>query len=780
MLRCSAWQGHSRDRQTGRQSRRFQRRKVPIDQEGDSIMTEHYHRGSLWLAGTAMLAITAATPALAQQQAANAADSGDIIVTATKRNESVRQIAAPISAVSGDQLQKMNANSLGDYIARLPGVVFNDYQPGVSEVVIRGIAATTYHEQGQTTVGYYINEFDVQEPNFPIVIPDVDTFDLDRVEVLRGPQGTLFGSSALGGVVNYVVKTADASKFDLAGEGLIGSTKNAAGQLNYAGKVMVNIPIISDKLAVRVMALQRFDAGYIDNIGLTPPRKATNDFRTRGIRGSVVFTPFDGTKITYMGMYQDSKLDDQTYISFDHTYTRTTGLAEPQKTSFFLNTLRLDQEIGDFANLSVLGSVDKKTNFTRFTDPYYFGVFSGPNVAFDDTHAHANIKTIEARLASKGDGPFRWLIGTSYIRSTKYSFDQMWAPGSEAYLTAHPDPTLPYPASALAPNDRIYAYLTNTLNTDFGIFGEATWKPVKGLEITAGGRYYSTRAEGDVNNMASYLAASPVDLTGHVNQKEHGFTPKASITVRPNSHLLAYLTYSRGYRVGGINPNAGLLPSIQSSYKSDKVDNYEAGLKATLWNGRLIADVSVFDMVWKNIQAREFGPAPQFFSFVENASSANVAGVEIAASVRPTRQLSLSTSITYEDARLTSVLPYAFAPDGVGYPSGTRLPGSSKWSISNNIDYEFTDVPGKPTVQLAHRYLSSAPVAFQTDVMRGNFNLFDARVSVTLREHFRLTGFIDNFTNKYGILNGPFSAQTAPAYSIVRPRTFGLRVDWSL
>ena len=731
-------------------------------------MTVHYNRGILWLAGTAMLAIAAATPALAQQ-ASDAPNSGDIIVTATKRNESVRQIAAPISAISGEQLQRMNANSLGDYIARLPGVVFNDYQPGVSEVVIRGIAATTYHEQGQTTVGYYINEFDVQEPNFPIVIPDVDTFDLDRVEVLRGPQGTLFGSSALGGVVNYVVKTADASKFDLAGEGLIGSTKNAAGQLNYAGKVMVNIPIISDKLAVRVMALQRFDAGYIDNIGLTPPKKATNDFRTRGIRGSVVFTPFEGTKITYMGMYQDSKLDDQTYISTGHTYLRSTGRTEPQKTSFFLNSLRLDQELGDFANLSVLASVDKKTNFTRFTDPYYFGVFSGPNVAYDDAHAHANIKTIEARLASKGDGPLRWLIGTSYIRSTKYSFDQMWAPGSEAQV-----------GSVLAPNDRIYGYLTNTLNTDFGIFGEATWKPVKGLEITAGGRYYRTRAEGDVNNLASYLSGSTVDLTGHVNQKESGFTPKVTITARPNSHLLAYLTYSRGYRVGGINPNAGLLPSIQPSYKSDTVDNYEAGVKATLFNGHLIADVSIFDMEWKNIQAREFGPAPQFFSFVENAAGANVTGVEVAATVKPTRQLSLSTSVTYEDGRLTANLPYDFAPNGKYYPAGTRLPGSSKWSISNNIDYEFTDVPGKPTVQLAHRYLSSAPVAFQTDVLRGNFNIFDARVSVTLREHFRLTGFVDNFTNKYGILNGPFSAQTAPAYSIVRPRTYGLRIDWSL
>jgi len=737
-------------------------------------------------AAVGALAAGLASPALAQDaghpDTVAAGGQADIIVTATKRKENIMQVAAPISAISGDQLARMNANSLEDYITRLPGVVFNDYQPGVSEVVIRGIAATTYHEQGQTTVGYYLNEFDIEEPGFPIAIPDIDTFDLDRVEVLRGPQGTLFGSSTLGGLVNYVAKTADTSKFDLAGEGLVGSTKNANGQLNYAGKAMVNIPIIQDKLAVRVMALQRFDAGYIDNIGLTPEKKATNDFRTRGIRGSVVFTPLEGTKITYLGAYQDTKLDDQTYISFDHTYTRTTGIEEPQKTSFFLNSLRLDQELGDIATLTVLGSVDKKTNFTRFTDPYGYvtGTFSGPDVAFDDAHAHANIKTIEARLASTDNGgPFRWLIGTSYIRSTKYSLDQMYAPGAEDYIDAHPG-DFAAPGNVLAPNDRIYGYLTNTLNTDFGVFGEATWKPVQGLELTAGGRYYRTRAEGDVDNLAGFVSGSTVDLTGHVNQKESGFTPKASITVRPNSHMLAYFTYSRGYRVGGINPNAGLLPSIQSSYKSDRVDNYEAGVKTTLWNGVLTLDADVFDMVWKNIQAREFGPAPEFYSFVENAASANVAGVELAATVRPVRNLSLSTSVTYEDARLSSLLPYAFAPNGVGYPSGTKLPGSSKWSISNNIDYDLPDLPGKPSIGLAHRYLSSAPVAFQSDVFRGNYNLFDARVSVTLREHLRLTGFVDNLTNKYGILNGPFSGQTAPAYSIIRPRTYGLRVDWSI
>ncbi|WP_419826109.1 TonB-dependent receptor [Sphingomonas sp.] len=708
------------------------------------------------------------------------AQSNEIIVTATKRRERIDQVPLAISAVTGDQLQRANANSLSDYINRLPGVVFNDYQPGVSEVVIRGISATTYHEQGQTTVGYYLNDVQIVEPGFPLGIPDIDTFDIDRVEVLRGPQGTLFGSSTLGGLVNYIAKTADPTRFDLAAEGLIGSTHNANGQLNYAGKAMVNIPIVADKLAVRVMALQRFDAGYIDNVGLTPAKQATNDFRTRGIRGSVVFTPTNDTKITYLGTYQDTKLDDETYITTGGTYVRSTGIREPQQTRFFLNSLRLDQTFQDFATLTVLGSIDHKRNRTTFADPYGYvtSTFGGPDVPFDKTRAHANIKTIEARLASADTGgPFRWLIGTSYLRSRQVSLDQLYDPGAEAFINNAEPGVFPYPASVLAPGDRVYSYFTSTRNTDFGVFGEATLRLMPGIEITGGGRYFRTEAKGDVVNGAGFVSGSPVDLAGSVDQKEHGFTPKATLSVKPNSHLLAYFTYSQGYRVGGINPNAGLLPAIPTAYGSDKVYNYEFGVKASTPDNRVTVDATVFNMDWKNIQAREFGPAPSFYSYVLNAADANVAGVEVALTVRPLRNLTISSNMTYQDAHLTKPLPDNYGP---GYPAGTTLPGSSNWSVANNVEYELPGVSGKPSVELAHRYLSTAPVAFGNPNTRGGFNVFDARAGVTVREHFRLLGFVNNMFNKYGILNAPFTAQTAPAYSIIRPRTYGLRIDWTL
>lgn len=702
----------------------------------------------------------------------------ELIVTATKRNESIRDVAMPISAVGGAELQKANANSLADYIVRLPGVTFNDYQPGISEVVVRGISATTYHEQGQTTTGYYLNEVVVVEPGFPIGIPDVDTFDLERVEVLRGPQGTLFGSSTLGGLVNYVAKTADTNKFEGAVQGLLGGVENGGGDSNYAVKAMLNVPIIADKLGVRLTGLQRFDAGFLDNPGTK--EEGVNDFRTRGLRGSMVFTPREGTKLTFLSAYQDSKLDDQTYLSRD--YIRNTARPEPQETDFWLNSLRLDQDVG-FANLTLLGSTNHKTNTTTYAYPYAYvtGVTTGAGSAYSIGAAKADIDTFEARLASKDDDRLKWLIGASYMRAEKSSADRIYQPGAAAYITANPSLFGGYSGAILAPGDAIYGYISDTYNKDFGIFGEVSYKFTPQWEITLGGRYYDTKNTATITNAAGSLGAgtfSPTASTFGTAQKEDGFTPKVTLAYRPQKGVTAYATYSRGFRVGGPNPNAAILPGIPTSYGSDTVDNYEAGLKTSLLQNRLTLDLSVFHLKWKDIQARLFTAAPYYYSYVTNAGAAKVDGVEFAGSLKVSQHITFSNSTTYQEAKLTTLLPDSFAVGG-GYAAGTTLPGSSKWSTSNNLTFDFPEAALQPTFEVAHRYLGKAPVAFGNPNTRGNFNIFDLRASISPAERVRVLGFVNNFTNEYGILNAPFTDQAAPAYSIVRPRTAGIRVDWS-
>ncbi|EJL22447.1 TonB-dependent receptor [Novosphingobium sp. AP12] len=728
-----------------------------------------------------VLGLGVSMPALAQDAAADGLAKDDIIVTATKRELRINDVPMPISAVSGDQLKAMNANSLADYITRLPGVVFNDYQPGISEVVIRGIAATTYHEQGQTTVGYYLNEVPLVEPGFPIGIPDIDTFDLKRVEVLRGPQGTLFGTSTLGGAVNYVAETADASKFDAAAQGLVGTTKNASGELNYAAKAMVNIPLVKDQLAVRVMALQRVDAGYLDNPGIGV--NGSSDYRTRGLRGSIVATPVEGTALTYLSTYQDTKLDDQTYLDLDNPYIRNTPRAEPQKTDFWLNSLRLDQDLS-FATLTMLGSITTKNNTTLYSYPYAYvtGVTTGDDAAYSLGDAHANIKSFETRLASSGDGPFQWLIGFSYMKARKHSDDRIYQGGAEAFIDANPALYGGNPGSLIAPNDAIYGYLSDTSNKNWGVFGEASWEFVPTVTLTLGGRYYNTRNTAEITNAPGSLAPgsyTTVASSFGVKQKEDGFTPKVSLSWKPSKDLLAYATYSQGYREGGPNPNAAILTGIPTSYKSDTVDNYEAGVKASLFDNVLTIDLAAFHIQWNDIQARLFTDAPYYYSYVTNAGGAKIDGVEFAGTVQASRMISFGSNVTHQDGRLSKFLPDTFAVGG-GYGSGTTLPGSSKWSVASNVRFEMVDTPGAPSIELAHRYLSKAPVAFGNDAKRGGFSVFDLRASMGLGENIRVMAFANNIFDKFGILNAPFTSQAVPAGSIIRPRTIGVKLDWTM
>ena len=309
-----------------------------------------------------------------------------------------------------------------------------------------------------------------------------------------------------------------------------------------------------------------------------------------------------------------------------------------------------------------------------------------------------------------------------------------------------------------------------------------SFKPVDTVEITVGGRYYDTKNSAQITNAAGTLAPgsfTPVSSSFGMTQKEDGFTPKVTLAFRPSDKLMVYGTFSRGFRVGGPNPNAAILEGIPTSYESDEVDNYEVGVKASLLDDRLLLDLTGFHLDWKNIQARLFSDAPYYYSYVTNAGGADIDGVEFSGTIRVNRMMSFSSNVTYQDARLSEFLPDTFAVGG-GYAKGTTLPGSSKWSVANNLKFDLGSVGGAPTFEIAHRYLSKAPVAFGNDAKRGGFNVIDLRASIGLSENLRIMAFANNLFDKFGILNAPFTSQAVPAGSIIRPRTIGLRADWSL
>lgn len=738
--------------------------------------------GSIYMtlaAGVCLPALAMAAPAAAQETGAGAAarqsaEVGVIVVTSTKRDEEISDVAGSVSALTAAELDELNAQSLADYVTRVPGVVFNDYQPGVSEVVIRGIASSTYHEANQATTGYYLNQIPLIEPGFPIAIPDVDTFDLSQVEILRGPQGTLFGSSSLGGAVNYVVNEADTSGFDAGGEGILTSTKGA-GELGYAVKGMVNVPIIQDKLAVRLVALQRYDAGYLDNTGTGDD--GSNDLRVRGLRGSIVWTPTETTTISALSMYQEYDLDDQTYVLFgadphERTYTRSTNVNEYQDTEFQLHSLRFDQELG-FADLTAIGSYIRKENDLAFDDSIFVGIDPRTGTAqLSGSTGKSETYYGELRLTSTSEGPFQWLIGGNITKMKAHSTDHVYIEGIGGYIDANPGEFDNQPASQIAPGDLVQRTVSDSDVRELALFGEVSYTFADALTLTLGGRLFEYQSEPRLQFLPNAALIDPFDYQPGA-QKESDFIPKVSLSYKPSDNFMAYALYSEGFRIGGINVYS-VAAGTPLNFESDSTRNYEVGVRFEPVPGEMSFDIAAYHIDWDNIQARLFVPVT-FEAYTTNGGGADIDGVELTLNFKPSRFLTLSSSVSYNDAKLSELLVDSFAPGG-GYAQGTSLPGASDWTVSNRLDFDLVDFPLRPRFGIAHRYLSEAPVAFGAALNKGDYHLVDLNASIDVMPGLEAGLFVKNLFNEYGILNAPFSF----AGSVTRPRTIGANVRFDL
>jgi|TARA_R110002124_G_scaffold138720_5_gene302624 outer membrane receptor protein involved in Fe transport len=694
-----------------------------------------------------------------------------IIVTAGKREQLLKDVSGSISALSEDDLRNLQAQSLSDYITRVPGVVFNDYQPGVSEVVIRGVASTTYHEANQATTGYYINEIPLTEPGFPLVIPDVDTFDLKRVEVLRGPQGTLFGSSSLGGAINYVVNTADASGFDAGFEGSLASTRRA-GEVSYGAKAMVNVPIIEDQLAVRLVAFQRFDAGYLDNTGTGVD--GSNDLRVRGLRGSLVWTPTDKTTFSVLSMYQEYDLDDQTYVLFGapETFERSTNVPEYQDTDFMLHSLTINQQF-DFATLTAVGSYTEKNSNLAFDDSIFLGYDARTGTPqLSSSTGKSKTEYLEVRLASTGASPFGWLIGGNYTHLKSDSTGGAYLEGISDYIDANPGEFGGQPGSFLAPGDLLRREVSSNDVKETALFGELSYTFADALTFTAGGRLFRYTSNPRLQFLPNAALTPPFDYQPG-KKKESGFIPKFSVKYAPDDDFMLYALYSEGFRIGGINVYSAAA-GTPLNFESDTTKNFEIGTRFSLADGSMLFDIAAYHIDWDNIQARLFVPVT-FEAYTTNGGGADIDGVELTMTLNPTKNLQFMSSVSYNDARLSSLLPDSFAAGG-GYAKGTTLPGASDWTLSNSVSLHFDDAPMKPRFSLAHRYLSNAPVAFDSTLEKGDYHIVDLTAFMNLTDNIELGVYAKNIFDQYGILSAPFSF----AGAVVRPRTIGGTVRFSM
>ncbi len=670
-------------------------------------------RAIAYVAGVAVIVVPVAAVAGAGSVAASPDTGGDaapkapdaivddnaIVVTARRRKETLQDIPLDIQAFDQKRLEALNVTGFDSYARFAPSISFVSTGPGQSKLVIRGVTESTGQGGGggQSSAALYLDE---QPITVDAANPDPRLIDIERIEVLSGPQGTLYGASSQSGTVRIITNKPDPARLAGAIEGGLGDTRH--GALSYDINGMVNLPIVDDTLALRVVGFRTRDGGYIDNIaGATPggtkdnaafARRNVNREDSHGGRAALRWDFAPNWKATASFVFQDVDVDGRSDYDEDAGDLKAVRFAnEHYHDDWKQYGLTVDGDLGFADAVLTTAYFDRKVSYfydnTAYdfylsslaqADPVYDGFYDfGPDpTGYARNDAYAKRYTAEARLTSKGGGPLSWVAGAFYQKArTGYTSnsevdDYTDTPSYQSVADQLPGPTDIYFYQKLRYEQEQYA-----------IFGEASYKLGRALSLTAGGRYYTSTNDGLIQSQFPFGLARE---DSRLKAKENGFTPKLSLSWKPDQKLLLYATYSQGVRLGGANRDRPGL-AVPTQYKGDKLTNYELGTKTQWLGGRLTVNLTAYDMTWDDIQLSVLNPNPAtFFYVIVNAGKADIKGLEGEFSVRPGGGFSFGGSGTVASAKL--------ARDNMllGVSKGARLPVSPKFKAALYGEY---DVP---------------------------------------------------------------------------------------
>ena len=767
---------------------------------------------------------SAQTASEAAAQAANpppaASQSGDeIIVTATKRATRVQEVPFSINAQTQRDIERAHAQSLEDISRNVAGLTVQNLGPGQSQVSVRGVSAgqIVRDQPGvKEQVGIYLDESVV---SLSLFTPDFDLFDLNRVETLRGPQGTLFGSGSVGGTIRYITNQPRVDRVEGSVEA--GINWLTGGGLGYDLKGAFNVPF-APTAALRAVAYTTHFGGFVDSIG--PFRKKNvNDGERYGTRMSILWQPAPQIKVTPRLVYQKASAGgfnrEERYILYDNQFTSGpagSDLGErkqylKRREHFSDKTLLLDLTASyDFGGVELTSATSKlirKVLVSRDASALTGSVaisFAGLNPAvapgadlvsnLRDT-TKLNQFTQELRLASTGSGPFSWVFGGFYSKVHRRYFQRLPTPGFDAqvgdpFLSAlclsvpfgsntcrvnNVNPALRTPfVSTDAAIDNGFGLVDNPyhanlpyLDTQKALFGEASYK-FNQFKLTAGGRYYNFR---ETRDFISGGVFSNGDTRLGDRTKSNGFSPRGIISWEPNRSLSVNVQVAKGFRLGGVNDplniplcttaDAATFGPFGGPYKDETLWNYEAGVK--YYRSGVTFNAAVFHNAIKNLQvSADAGSCSSRLVF--NARKAHSNGVEAEFAVRPLPGLDLSLAGSLLDSKFDSTLTLG-GNVIAGIRDGNRLPTVPRYQFAATANYEQPFgaasrwfVNGS-VQRVGNRYTQPG----DQEAGAGTFNFI----------------FFDPATNAFGTNTRNFGSLKLPPYTLVNA-SLGLRWDSGL
>ncbi len=611
------------------------------------------------------------------------------VVTANKREEDVRKVASSISVLGDQQLENISATQLTDYANYVPGLqATSDGTPGQTTIFLRGIAPLS----SGATVGTYIDETPVGSSGLyqaaTILALDLLPYDIDRVEVLRGPQGTLYGAGSMGGLLKYVTKAPDLNSREFRLGGGISDVEGAGGLGNNV-RFGANLPLVEDHLAIRVSYARNKIPGYIDNS--VSGEEGINDGEQTSARVALLWQQDDfSLKLSAIRQTIDSDnngvvaLDPITEDSYATDLSNRIYVNEPFKKDidYYAATLNWDLGWGDFTSAS--GYSDTTTQRVQDSTIAY-GSFTNlglglpePGSSYFDNSFKLSKFTQEFRLASKTDTAFEWMTGFYYTRESGNNTQVI-------KLNQIDGSPLPSPFDELA--GTLAALELPTVYKEKAVFGNASYQFNDRFKLGAGVRYASNDQNFSQNVYAGILlpiAESPGGSDESI--VTWSLTPQFQLS----DDSLLYAKVATGYQPGG--PNV-VLPGVPPTVDSSTLTSYEVGLKSAFADNRVILDISAYHIDWKDIQViASFNGN----SGLTNGGKASSDGFEISALFRPIQRLQLGFNAGYVKSELSENFPTLTFPGEVSTTElntglkGDALPYVPKLTLSATADYFFT------------------------------------------------------------------------------------------
>lgn len=727
------------------------------------------------------------------------ANAGEIIVTANKRGgQSLLTIPQSIQALTGDSLAKAGNQQFVDIAPKIPGLQIQDLGPGDKKYVIRGLNSV-----GDSTTGVYYDEAVISGSNGDDgggFEPDIRLYDLDRVEVLRGPQGTLYGASSESGTIRFITKKPNLTKVEgyVTGEGSY--TEHGGGNYHFNGAI--NLPIIDDHLGVRVVGWTDNDSGYIDMPRLPAgPLRGINNENTSGVRIHLRWQP--SALVDLLATFTEQTTSSNGSSRYTPPGVTSFGVVgdpvlHPVPGGDLINTdvarspynehLEVYSLTGNFAILSgyVTATVNqfyRRQDFNFDSTPIlvHFGV---PVPAETLEPRNRSVTSSELRYASKFSGPLNFVVGGFYQHTEANLVVDVLATNSLGLPIGpfSPDDA----ADALAhpgTGSTFFGRTDHRENNEYAGFGEATFNLTSKLIILGGIRYYSEDVKGlqvQTHPFGGFPGAPnfvPVPENGNFSK----VTYKGNISYKLSPALLPYFTVSSGFRSGGVNAKSEPFEPIPNNFGPDVVTNYEVGTKGRILGNALTYSLDAYLIEWDNIQVG-VTTADGAFNYVANAGSAEVKGFEFEFAARPFRYLTATASGSYQDAKLTAGVLQAPGPvnPSLGV-KGDHIQNVPAFQAYLGVDYTrplSDELQGTAALDVIYRDPTDNRLHASGDpfnVHLAAYTLLNLRLGLTY-EKWNATFFVRNLTDERAQIDAISSTQDPEALLTVRPRTTGVTV----